>query len=140
MQCDSIQEPLCTLVISDLRILVHLGCQEEERFYPQLVSVNIDFTFNSPPLGVITDRLEDTVCYLEVVQHIQSLVQNKQFYLIERLTRDIYITINNLLLHKQNIISYIKVAVHKVAPPVPNMYGGVVFTYCNALQKQKDNK
>ncbi len=129
----------CNLLISDLRLWVHLGCSAEEKFYSQLVSVNIDFTFKSPPLGLTTDRLEDTICYLEVVQSIQSLVQSKQFNLIEHLTHDIYRAINNLLVQKKHIISSIRVTTHKVAPPVPGVHGGVLFTYCNTLQEQEDN-
>ncbi|WP_353273106.1 dihydroneopterin aldolase [Wolbachia endosymbiont (group A) of Portevinia maculata] len=129
----------CNLLISDLRLWVHLGCSAEEKFHSQLVSVNIDFTFKSPPLGLTTDRLEDTICYLEVVQSIQSLVQSKQFNLIEHLTHDIYRVINNLLVQKKHIISSIRVTTHKVAPPVPGVHGGVLFTYCNTLQEQEDN-
>lgn len=47
----------CNLLISDLRLWVHLGCSAEEKFHSQLVSVNIDFTFKSSPLGLTTDRL-----------------------------------------------------------------------------------
>lgn len=129
----------CNLLISDLRLWVHLGCSAEEKFHSQLVSVNIDFTFKSPPLGLTTDRLEDTICYLEVVQSIQSLVQSKQFNLIEHLTHDIYRAINNLLVQKKHIISSIRVTTHKVAPPVPGVHVGVLFTYCNTLQEQEDN-
>ncbi|MGL9718159.1 MAG: dihydroneopterin aldolase [Wolbachia sp.] len=127
----------CSLLIQDLRLWVHLGCSAEEKFHSQLVSIDVDFTFKSPPLGLTTDQLEDTICYLKVVQNIQSLVQSKQFNLIEHLTHDIYITISNLVMKKKHIVSSIKVTTHKVAPPVPGMHGGVLFTYCNALQEQQ---
>ncbi|WP_246209647.1 dihydroneopterin aldolase [Wolbachia endosymbiont of Atemnus politus] len=91
---------MCSLLIHDLRLCVHLGYSAEEKFYPQLVSINVDFTFKSPPVGIITDRLEDTICYLEVVQNIKSLAQSKQFNLIEHLTHDIYRTISNHLMQK----------------------------------------
>ncbi|MDX5518881.1 MAG: dihydroneopterin aldolase, partial [Wolbachia endosymbiont of Andrena agilissima] len=58
---------------------------------------------------------------MEVVQSIQSLVQSKQFNLIEHLTHDIYRTINNLVMQKKLIISSIGVTIHKVAPPVPSV-------------------
>jgi len=38
----------CNLLISDLRLWVHLGYSAEEKYHSQLVSVNIDFTFQSP--------------------------------------------------------------------------------------------
>ncbi|WP_353288091.1 dihydroneopterin aldolase [Wolbachia endosymbiont (group B) of Gerris lacustris] len=125
----------CNLLISDLRLWVHLGCSAEEKFSPQLVSIDIDFTFKSPLLGLTTDQLKDTICYLEVVQNIQSLVQGKQFNLIEHLTHEIYRAISNLLLRKKHIISSVKVTTHKIAPPVPGVHGGVFFTYCNELQE-----
>lgn len=125
----------CNLLISDLRLWVHLGCSAEEKFSPQLVSIDVDFTFKSPPSGLTTDQLKDTICYLEVVQNIQSLVQGKQFNLIEHLTHEIYRSINNLLLRKKHIISSVKVTTHKTAPPVPGVHGGVFFTYCNELQE-----
>ncbi|QKX00996.1 FolB domain-containing protein [Wolbachia endosymbiont of Dipetalonema caudispina] len=125
---------LCNLFIQDLRLWIHLGCSVEERFHSQLVSVNVDFAFRSPPLGFITDQLEDTICYLEVVQNIKSLAQSKQFNLIEHFTYNIYITISNLIMQKRHIISSIKVVAHKIAPPVPDVHGGIIFTYCNILQ------
>lgn len=125
----------CNLLISDLRLWVHLGCSAEEKSSPQLVSIDVDFTFKSPPSGLTTDQLKDTICYLEVVQNIQSLVQSKQFNLIEHLTHEIYRAINNLLLRKKHIISSVRVTTHKIAPPVPGVHGGVFFTYCNELQE-----
>ncbi|NSM56646.1 dihydroneopterin aldolase [Wolbachia endosymbiont of Atemnus politus] len=132
--------PLCSLLIQDLRLWIHLGCSAEEKFHPQLVSINVDFTFKFPPVGLVTDRLEDTICYLEVVQNIKSLAQSKQFNLIEHFTHDVYVAINNLLMQKKHIISSIRVTTHKVAPPVPDVHGGVLFTYCNVLQEQEDNQ
>ncbi|WP_343289302.1 dihydroneopterin aldolase [Wolbachia endosymbiont of Encarsia formosa] len=125
----------CNLLISDLRLWVHLGCSAEEKSSPQLVSIEVDFTFKSPPSGITTDQLKDTICYLEVVQNIQSLVQGKQFNLIEHLTHKIYRAINNLLLRKKHIISSVRVTTHKIAPPVPGVHGVVFFTYCNELQE-----
>lgn len=40
---------------------------------------------------------------------------------------------------KKHTISSIRVTIHEVAPPIPNVHGGVFFTYCNALQEQEDN-
>ncbi|MFP3035622.1 MAG: hypothetical protein ACEY3A_01040 [Wolbachia sp.] len=67
------------------------------------------------------------------MQSIQSLAQSKQFNLIEHFTRDVYIIISKLLMQKRHTISSIRVATHKVAPPVPDVHGGGLFTYSNAL-------
>ncbi|MGL9682062.1 MAG: dihydroneopterin aldolase [Wolbachia sp.] len=131
--------PLCNLLIKDLRLWVHLGCSVEEKFHSQLVSINVDFAFKSSPVGLITDCLEDTICYLEVVQSIQSLASGKRFNLIEHFTHEVYVTISNFLIQKRHILSSIRVTTHKVAPPVPDVHGGVLFTYYNVLQEQEDN-
>ncbi len=129
---------LCKLFISDLRIWVHLGCSAEEKHHPQLINLSIEFTFSSPPLGLVTDQLEDTICYLETVQHIQNLCQNKQFNLIEYLTSDVHRAIDEMLGAKRESLSLIKVRVHKMAPPVPGVHGGVHFTYCDKPKVQGD--
>jgi dihydroneopterin aldolase len=113
-----------------LRIWIHLGCSDEEKFYPQLISFNINLDFNSPPKGVSTDSLEDTICYLRLVEAIKAYCKNKRFNLIECLTESIYKLIEQLLLPHYNLIASIKIITHKVSPPVEDVYGGVVFTYC----------
>ncbi|MDG7056031.1 MAG: dihydroneopterin aldolase [Wolbachia endosymbiont of Meromenopon meropis] len=123
----------CNLLIHDLQLWLHLGCSAEERFHPQLVSIDVDFIFKYPPIGFVTDRLKDTICYSEVVQSIKLLTKSKQFNLIEHFTRDIYTVISKLLIQKKHTISSIRVVTHKVAPPVPDVHGGVLFTYFNTL-------
>jgi hypothetical protein len=47
---------LLKLSILDLRIWVHLGCTEQEKFNPQLVSLNIELYFKSLPEGARNDK------------------------------------------------------------------------------------
>jgi 7,8-dihydroneopterin aldolase/epimerase/oxygenase len=131
---------LCELFISDLRVWVHLGCSEEEKHNPQLISFNISIIFKSAPLGLTTDRLEDTICYRIIVQQIQKFCENKKFNLIEHLAFAIHKTIEESLGDKKQNINLIEVTVHKVSPPVPDMHGGVCFTYSNPPKIQKDHK
>ena len=88
-----------------------------------MVSFNIDINFKTPPIATKTDKLEDTVCYLQIVQSIKKLCHNKRFNLIESLAYDVYNTI--ILNHNTEA----KVTVHKLSPPVPGIHGGVMFTY-----------
>lgn len=116
-----------------MRIWVHLGCTSEEKYNSQLVSIDIHFLFSSPPPGVQTDCLNDTVCYLKIVELIQALVKKKSFNLVEHLTSQIYeITYQHLLDLRWKDIT-LAVSVNKVSPPVPGIHGGVTFSYSNAF-------
>ncbi len=122
--------PSFNLIVSDLRAWVHLGCREEEKFHPHLVSIDIEFSFSAPPSALVTDKLEDTVCYAEATKVIQALCQNKRFNLIEHLTHDIHQGISKTLGDGASLISTIKVSLCKVSPPVPGIQGGVYSVYC----------
>ena len=108
---------------------MHLGCGEEEKHHPQLVSITLEFTFYSPPLGIKTDQLADAICYAGIVECVQHLVQNKRFNLIEHLAGCIHDAICNLVAEDSIPLSLLKVTVCKLAPPVPGIHGGVSFTY-----------
>lgn len=118
------------LAISDLRVWVHLGCREEEKFHPQLVSIDIELDFANIPDALINDKLEDTVCYSEVTQVIQALCKDKRFNLVEHLTYEVHQVISKMLRDKVSIVSSIKVSLCKVSPPVPGIHGGVYSVYC----------
>lgn len=86
-----------------------------------------------PPKGTVTDQLDDTVCYLKLVQAIQNLCQKKRFNLIEHLGYDVHQVVTTLLKdHSQNVAD-LKVTVRKIAPPVPGVHGGVTFTYAGTM-------
>ncbi len=116
----------CNLTISDLRLWVHLGCSEEEKYHPQLVRVDLTLSFPTPPLAMTTDRLEETVCYAQIVHHLQEAVEEKRFNLIEHLTHTLYDVVRDYL--GEHDVS-LKICVNKMAPPVPGVHGGVSFSY-----------
>lgn len=117
------------LLISDLRIWVHLGCGEEERYNPQLVSINLEFVFNTPPVAIESDKIEDTFCYLQTTKHIQALLQKKSFKLIEHLAKSIYDVIAKFITSSGQDVNNITVHLHKISPPAPGIHGGVSFIY-----------
>ena len=121
-----------------MRIWIHLGCSNEEKFHPQLISFNISLDLNSSPKGSSTDNLEDTICYLRLVEEIKAYCKNKHFNLIECLTESIYKLIEQLLLPHHNLIASIKIVTHKVSPPAPDVHGGVVFTYCVNSEERRN--
>lgn len=117
------------LTIADLRTWVHLGCGEEEKFHVQPVSINIDIFFHTPPTAMVTDNLDDTVCYLSATEAIQSLCASKRFNLIESLVYEIHQTISTALAEKARSVANLKVSLKKVSPPVPGIHGGVFAIY-----------
>ena len=120
-----------------MRIWVHLGCSDQEKFNPQLVSLNIELYFKSLPEGAKNDRLEDTVCYSDLVQNVKSFCQNRKFNLIEHLTREIYKVVEEPLKQQRSLVAFICVTGHKMLPPVPDIHGGITFTYCDELSSTK---
>lgn len=120
---------ICKLSISDLRVWVHLGCGEEEKHHPQLVSIDIEIHFNKQTMAIKTDQLDDTICYLKAVESIQALAQTNRFNLIESLGAKIYDVIYNTIKTEDRDLYSINVVVKKMSPPVPGIHGYVSFSY-----------
>jgi len=118
-----------SLLVSDLRIWVHLGCGEEEKKHPQLVSLDIEVVFSSMPDAIFTDNIDDTVCYLAISESIQQLCNQTRFNLIEYMSKEVHNSVSKALLSKFGIVSLIKVSLRKVSPPVPGLHGGVFAIY-----------
>jgi dihydroneopterin aldolase len=121
-----------------LRIWVRLGCSDQEKFNPQLLSLNVELYFKALPEGATSDKLEDTVCYSDLVQNVKSFCRNRQFNLIEHLTAEIYQVVKGSLKQHRSLVTFIGVTGHKMSPPVPDIYGGVTFTYCDDLSSTKE--
>ena len=74
--------------ISNLRQQVRLGCSDEERAFPQIIAMDLELEIEDKNCFK-TDRLEDTVDYIQVISRIQSLLQNRSWHLIEKMSHDI---------------------------------------------------
>ena len=80
------------LSINELSLLVYLGCSSEERSVPQEVSFSIEVEYPKPPLGEVTDHLEeDTPCYNEICNLLKDYVKDKKFNLIEKMARESFV-------------------------------------------------
>lgn len=117
------------LKINDLRLWVHLGCSEQEKYSPQAVRIDIEFLFQKEILAIKSDNLHDTICYVQVTELLQSLVEEKSFNLIEYLTYCMFETIEEKLLLPNHFDIHWKITVTKLSPPVANVHGGVSFSY-----------
>ena len=51
------------LTIRGVSLPIRLGCSADERLNPQPVEIDLTIRFETPPRGMVTDRLEDTVSY-----------------------------------------------------------------------------
>jgi 7,8-dihydroneopterin aldolase/epimerase/oxygenase len=118
---------LFTLSVNDLRVWVHLGCTDHEKFSPQMVSFNITINFTQPPLGAEIDFLQDTVCYKDIVKTVTAQSQEKNYSLIEHLVQLVHKRIVELV-HSYSHVLSITVTLHKISPPAPGLHGGVKWT------------
>lgn len=114
-----------TLKIKSLVLPVQIGRTREERLNPQDVSFNITLNIPMKLKGEKTDQLKDSICYFKICERIKHLTSKNQFFLIEKLAFEIFIDLKNEL----PIFTNIQVSVHKLSPPVPNLKGGVSYTY-----------
>jgi dihydroneopterin aldolase len=112
------------LTIRGIALPVRIGCAAEERLSPQPVEVDLTIRFVVPPQGMITDRLEDTVCYDALVSAIKRVVADREFSLIEHLANEIVTSVMSLVEPGNGL----RVTVRKVAPPVPEITDGAEFT------------
>ena len=102
-----------------------MGCSDEEKFHPQMISLTININFTNPPLGANTDLLQDTVCYLDIVRTVTLYCQNNRFNLIEYLAKSVHQKISDSLESYIHQLQSITVTLHKISPPIPGVHGGV---------------
>ena len=74
--------------IHRLRQPVHLGWSEEERSFPQIVTIFCEFEVDSERAGT-TDDVADTVDYMMIVGAIDELCQRTRWRLLERMTKEL---------------------------------------------------
>ncbi|HBA86130.1 MAG TPA: dihydroneopterin aldolase [Verrucomicrobia bacterium] len=72
------------IFIRDLALRCIVGIYPEERREKQDVIVNIVLEADLSP-AARTDRIEDAVNYKEIKQSVRAMVEESQFFLIERL-------------------------------------------------------
>jgi dihydroneopterin aldolase len=95
-----------SLMLEGLEIYVSLGCSIEERAYKQKIKLNIELVFDSNFKACDIDDLNETICYYTLRNHIQSFCDDKEFNLIEYLSKQIYDFIANE--YPQTSIEYLK--------------------------------
>ena len=112
------------LTIRGVLLPIRLGCSAEERLEPQPVEIDLTIRFETPPRGMVTDRLEDTVSYDVLVRAIKEVASDREFSLIEHLANKIFTSLKNILGPEHEL----RVTVRKVSPPIPEVTKGAEFT------------
>ncbi|MFQ3886725.1 MAG: dihydroneopterin aldolase [Rickettsia conorii subsp. raoultii] len=84
---------------------------------------------STPPLATVTDNINDTVCYAEIVRLVQKLSQENHFNLIEYLAAQIYDIIYQNFIESKLEKIFLNVTVTKLKSPVSGVHGGVSFSY-----------
>ena len=115
----------CLLAIDRALFQVRLGCYAEERARPRDVELDLRIWFLEPPRGCSTDRLEDVVCYAELVAAVEEAVAGKEFHLVERLAVVVY----EALRPRMPDGARLWVRLRKVRPPIDALQQGVSFAY-----------
>ncbi len=115
------------LTIRGILLPIRLGSSADERLDPQPVEIDLTIRFETPPRGMVTDRLEDTVCYDALVNTVKAVVSDREFSLVEHLANEIFTSLRGLVEPGDEL----RVTVRKVSPPIPEITKGAEFTVGN---------
>ncbi|WP_245207571.1 dihydroneopterin aldolase [Rickettsia fournieri] len=97
---------------------VHLGCSTQEKHHAQPVKINIKLFLLTSPLATVTDNINYTVCYAEIVRLVQKLSQENHFNLIEYLAAQIYDIIYQNFIESKLEKIFLNVTVTKLKSPL----------------------
>lgn len=114
------------LNVEALKIPVILGVTEDERRFPQEVTVWVRVYYSEPPAGMAIDH-SHYLCYDEMCQAMLKRAMRNEFHLIEYLTAELYSTLRDIVPDEAKI--WLKI--HKDLPPslVGYMVEGASATY-----------
>lgn len=108
------------LHLTGIRAYGYTGYFAEEQVLGQWFEVNLTLWVDLAIAGE-SDRLEDTLNYVKIIQGVQSLIETSKFGLIEKLASAIATQIFTVDFPIQKV----KVHLTKLSPPIPNFSGQV---------------
>lgn len=112
------------LHIRKLELNVNLGWRNPERKLEQGIELDLEISFPLPPKACVTDNLDGTICYAELIEVIRNEIRTKKYRLVEHLCVEIYTIVKSNLPKK----SKLKVRLTKY-PKIQGLTNGVCFDY-----------
>jgi dihydroneopterin aldolase len=106
------------------RLEVRLGCSEAERARPQPVDLDLAVRFAELPIACASDKLEDTLCYAELIDAARAACAGREFHLVERLAHELFGHLRALVPPGAEL--WLRTT--KLRPPVVGLTGGVAFS------------
>lgn len=106
------------------RLHVRLGCAADERAAPQAVDLDLAIRFAAPPPACESDRLDQTVCYADLIEQARHVVAAREFHLVEHLAHELFARLRPLV--PADAALWLRAT--KLAPPVEGLDGGVAFS------------
>lgn len=112
------------LRIVNFKLPVYLGVGEVERQFLQILEIDIDIHFKTPPKGGENDLIENTVCYDQLIQDLNARFKHQSFKLIESVATQIYDLIKSQVLESARV--YVRV---KKKPSLVGLAGYLEYGY-----------
>ena len=81
---------ISNISVQQLELEVFLGVPEEENSLLQKIWLDFDIHFSNLSKACISDNIDDTICYDNLVNLIAQFCSGKKFHLIEHLGYKIY--------------------------------------------------
>ncbi len=106
------------------RLEVRLGCSAEERKLPQAVDLDLAVRFHELPIACASDKLEDALCYAELIDAAREACAGREFHLVERLAHELFGRLRMLVPPGAEL--WLRAT--KLRPPVEGLTGGVAFS------------
>lgn len=102
-----------TIDIKRLQTQVRIGCTEEERAFPQMIDFYLTLHIGDET-SLSSDRLDDTVDYMQVIKAAANVATAKDFALVEHLVA----TVGKAVLDVSTKIDSVTVTASKRVSPV----------------------
>lgn len=115
--------------LTGIRSYGYTGVLPEEQVLGQWFEVELTLGLNLRQSG-ISDRLEDTLDYRDLIKNVQILVKNARFKLLERLATEIADQALNT-----DKVEQVQVRLTKLAAPIPDFAGQITVE----LTRQRDS-
>jgi dihydroneopterin aldolase len=113
------------LGVHGLRLNVRLGCSAGERALIQPVDIDVLIKFDQPPKGLVSDELDETICYAQLSENLKETIETREFQLIEHMAHEAFQSLKKMISNSNQLA----IRVHKLKPPVANLNGGTSFVF-----------